>query len=255
MNGEIMELVLTKLNHCFASEKRKVLLLMDNAGCHPEELKGKFSNIKIVSLPVNTTSKLQPLDLGIIQNFKVHYCKMLLQHVIARIDQCNHASEVVKSVNILASIRWIALAWAKVKPETIMKCFRKAGILRDDMSDIVTRMHDSEDPFVEADECMELQHLIDQTLSSEQSCSAAEYLSAEDEVPVCVGSGNDWEREFMEQLGSGSDAQEQEEVDECAQECSETNEEPEPTVQTFREALNALDNVKLSREPWTTSRS
>ena len=77
---------------------------------------------------------------------------MLLQHVIARIDQCNHASGVVKSINILASVRWVALAWAKVKPETIMKCFRKAGILRDDMSNIVTRPHESvdfEDPFVE----------------------------------------------------------------------------------------------------------
>ena len=57
-----MELVLTKLNH-FASEGRKVFLLKDNTGCHPEELKGKFSNIKIVFLLVNT-STLQPLDLG-----------------------------------------------------------------------------------------------------------------------------------------------------------------------------------------------
>ena len=64
---------------------------------------------------------------------------------------------------------------------------------------------------------LKLQHLIDQTLPSKQSYSTAEYLSAEDEVPVCVGRGNDWE---IEQLHiSGSDAQEQEEVDECAQEC------------------------------------
>ena len=173
MNGEIMELILTKLNHRFASLRRKILLLMDNAGCHPGELKGKVSNIKIVFLPANTTSKLQPLHLGIIQNFKVHYRKMLLQHVFTRIDQCNHASGVVKSINILASVRWVAVAWEKVKPETIMKCFRKAGILRDDMSDIVTRPHESvdfKDPFVEADECMDLQHLIDQALPSEQSC-------------------------------------------------------------------------------------
>ena len=208
MNGEIMELILTKLNHLFASLRRKILLLMDNAGCHPGELKGKFSNIKIDFLPPNTTSKLQLLDLGIIQNFKVHYRKMLLQHVITRINQCNHASGVVKSINIPASVRWVALVWEKVKPETIMKCFRKARILRDDMSDIVTCPHESddfEDPFVEADE----QHLIDQALPSEQSCSATQYLSAEDEVPVCVGmSGDDWESEFLEQLGCGSDAQE-----------------------------------------------
>ena len=40
----------------------------------------------------------------------------------------------------------------------------------------------------------------------------------------------------------------QEEVDECAQECREMDEEPKPTMKTFSEALNALDNVKLFLE-------
>ena len=76
MNWEIMKLVLTKLNHFFPSAKRKVLLLMDNAGCHPEELNGKFSNIKIVFLPLNT-SKLQPLDLGTIRSTTAKcFCNM-----------------------------------------------------------------------------------------------------------------------------------------------------------------------------------
>ena len=73
-----MKPVLTKLNHRYAAANRKVSLLMDNARCHPEDLKSKFINIKIVFLPANTTSKLQPLDLGIIQNFKMHYRKLFL---------------------------------------------------------------------------------------------------------------------------------------------------------------------------------
>ena len=84
---------------------------MDNAGCHPEDLKNKYSNIKIVFLPA---SKLQPLDLGIIQNFKVHYRGMFLQYVLAHIDQCDSATDMVKTINILVAIRWVALAWAKV---------------------------------------------------------------------------------------------------------------------------------------------
>ena len=54
MTGDIMKSVLTKLNHRYAAANRKVLLLMDNARCHPEDLKSKFSNIKIVFLPANT---------------------------------------------------------------------------------------------------------------------------------------------------------------------------------------------------------
>ena len=65
------------------TERRSILLFLDNAGCHPPELlKDKFSNIKIVFLPPNTTSKIQPLDLGVI-------------------DTANTATEVTKSVNVL----------------------------------------------------------------------------------------------------------------------------------------------------------
>ena len=37
----------------------------------------------------------------------------------------------------------------------------------------------------------------------------------------------------MEQLSSESETQEQEEVDKCAQECREMDEEPKPAVKTF----------------------
>ena len=95
------------------------MLLMDNAGCHPPELKDKYSNIKVVFLPANTTSKLQPLDLGVIKNFKVHYKKLLLHYVVAKIDGCSKASEVTKKITILQAIRWISEAWKKVSPDTI----------------------------------------------------------------------------------------------------------------------------------------
>lgn len=50
--------------------KKKVLLLMDNA---PSNKPPKLSDIEVVMLPPNTTSKLQPLDAGVIQSFKEHY--------------------------------------------------------------------------------------------------------------------------------------------------------------------------------------
>ena len=62
MTGEIMESILGKLNSKLSCTDRLILLLMDNAGCHPEYLKTKYSNIKICFLPANT---MQPVDLGI----------------------------------------------------------------------------------------------------------------------------------------------------------------------------------------------
>ena len=49
-----------------------------------------------------TTSKL--LDLGIIQNFKSHYRNFLLLYVLLKIDECQSASEVAPSVNLLRAI-------------------------------------------------------------------------------------------------------------------------------------------------------
>ena len=104
MTGDILDDILRKLNRRLSSSNRNILLLMDNAGCHPENLSGKYSNIKVCFLPPNTTSNLQPLDLGIIQNFKVHYRRYFLRYVLSKIDQCDSASHVVKSVNILVAI-------------------------------------------------------------------------------------------------------------------------------------------------------
>ena len=78
MNSEIFNSILSKLNQRLLREKKNILLFMDNAPCYPPCLEGMFSNIKVVFLPKNTTSKTQPLDAGIIANWKVKYKKRLL---------------------------------------------------------------------------------------------------------------------------------------------------------------------------------
>ncbi|XP_057305262.1 tigger transposable element-derived protein 4-like [Hydractinia symbiolongicarpus] len=96
-----METVLTRFNRKLVLEDRKVILFLDNAPCHPESIIGQFSQIKIVFLPKNTTSRLQPLDAGIIQNFKVKYRKRLVKYVLARIQENTSATEIVKAINVL----------------------------------------------------------------------------------------------------------------------------------------------------------
>ena len=83
MTSEIFETVLSKLNRKLVFENRKVILFLDNATCHPESMDDKFSNIKIVFLPKNTTSRLQPLDASSIRNFKVKYRKSLVKYVLS----------------------------------------------------------------------------------------------------------------------------------------------------------------------------
>ena len=75
MQVEIMEKVLETLNRQMVKEKRNVFLFLGKATVHPTSLVDKFSNIKVVFLPKNTTSCLQPLDAGIIQSFRSKYRK------------------------------------------------------------------------------------------------------------------------------------------------------------------------------------
>ena len=70
---------------------------------------------------------MQPLDAGIIKNFKVFYRKQLLQHVLARIKPGSKASDVISSVDLLKYIGWVIDAWRKVKKEIIVNCFSKCG--------------------------------------------------------------------------------------------------------------------------------
>ncbi|XP_054154246.1 tigger transposable element-derived protein 4-like [Oppia nitens] len=60
---------------------RKILLFVDNCSAHkiPDDL--NFSNIKIQYFPANTTSRLQPLDQGIIRSFKAKYRSYLIRHL------------------------------------------------------------------------------------------------------------------------------------------------------------------------------
>ena len=104
MNGEIMDQVLSKINYQLWIKSSLIILFMDNAGCHPHELTDQFSIIKIIWLPANTMSKLQPLDPGIIKNFKAHYRKLLLRYVLSKIDECYLGLEVANSVNVLFAI-------------------------------------------------------------------------------------------------------------------------------------------------------
>ena len=68
---------------------RSVILTMDNLKAHINAIEQAPppSNIHIIWLPKNSTSVFQPLDQGIINNFKVHYRKQWIQYIIECIDK------------------------------------------------------------------------------------------------------------------------------------------------------------------------
>ena len=107
MTSEVMEAALARFDRKLVFEDRKVILFLDNATCHSESMIGQFLQIKIIFLPKNTTSRLQPLETDIIQNFKVKYRRSLVKYVLARIQEDASATQIVKGVDVLVAIRWL----------------------------------------------------------------------------------------------------------------------------------------------------
>ncbi|XP_032229372.1 tigger transposable element-derived protein 1-like [Nematostella vectensis] len=91
----------------------------------------KPSEEEIIFLPKNTTSKTQPLDSGIIANWKIHYKKRMLRFICSKVSATITASDIVKSIDVLMSIEWGKQAWDEVQESTIIKCFKSTGLYPD----------------------------------------------------------------------------------------------------------------------------
>ena len=148
---------------------RKVILFMDNALCHPESLSERYSNIKVVFLPKNTTCRLHPLDAGIVRNSKLKYRKKLLKFVISRINDNVKATDIIQEVDVLKAISWIKSAWGEVSEETIVNCFKKCGFRKSQPDVQLTDFAEEE----------EFESLVKE-LSTD--VSAAEYIDFDREV-------------------------------------------------------------------------
>ena len=124
MTSPTFEDWLTRFNNHMKRQKRRILLFLDNATCHPALT---LSNIKLQFLPPNSTSKVQPLNQGIIKALKARYRKKLLQHLIGQMDLTASATELSRKITILDATYWIAEAWDKTSLTTIQKCFAASG--------------------------------------------------------------------------------------------------------------------------------
>ncbi|GBM09690.1 hypothetical protein AVEN_186399-1 [Araneus ventricosus] len=98
MTSSIFEEWLVNFDKKMRNQARKFLLVLDNATCHVHG--AQLKNVKLLFLPPNTTSKLQPLDHGVIKCFKMEYRQCALRHVIARMDGCESASELSKKISV-----------------------------------------------------------------------------------------------------------------------------------------------------------
>lgn len=116
---------LETFNRQLLLENRKILLILDNAPVHPVGL--EYSNIEMLYLPPNTTSKIQALDQGIILSFKQHYKKILTRNLVFESESANVDYHfLINNFKLIDAVNVTIQAWNNVTMNVVQNCFQKA---------------------------------------------------------------------------------------------------------------------------------
>jgi hypothetical protein len=123
MTTEIFTEFLHNLNKRMIEDIKKIALILDNCSSHPFL---PLSNVKLIFLPPNTTSRLQAMDMGIIHSIKSNYRLKLAQKLLALLD--SKSNPTAKDIDLYDALIMLKDSWDEVSIETIKNCFVKSGL-------------------------------------------------------------------------------------------------------------------------------
>lgn len=222
MTPEIFCQWITKFNEKMIHENRKILLFLDDAPCHPLL---ELSNINFIFLPVNSTSRLQPLDQGIIQAFKVLYRRRMLRSLVARMNGAMSITQLAHQITVSDAITWVKSAWTEVMPAIAQRLFAVCGVKAEQTS-----------ATLEDDIATELDNIAIEVSSLGEAASVDVELEPEGSHSVsCYDAGSDWEQQLLG-VAWGDEPSADEEADKA--------EEPSVTPLPLSQALNSITSLK-----------
>ena len=153
MTSDLFEEWVRELDRKFQREDRKLALIVDNCPAHPDinDLKA----IELVFLPPNTTSHTQPMDQGVIWSLKSKYRILSVRRIITSLEN----DEDMPSFSVFDAMKMLVLAWESVTEETIISCFSKAGISKDQQVAAINGDDDLFKALTEEIECLRARKL------------------------------------------------------------------------------------------------
>ena len=118
-----------------APDDVRAVLVLDNAPAHPseEKLVNRDGKIKVLYLPPNTTSVIQPMDQGIICAMKRHNLRRYLNEVLTVIEDDETEVDIrgertlanIKNYNIRSAIYNFAAAWQDLKVPDLSNSWKR----------------------------------------------------------------------------------------------------------------------------------
>ena len=95
----------------------KILLVSENTPGHPQHIGDMHPDVKIVSLPPNTTALIQLMDKGIVATFKAYNLQCMFAQGVGATESDITLWEYWEGYNILDGIKNTAAAWEDITEE------------------------------------------------------------------------------------------------------------------------------------------
>ena len=174
MDSDIFTRWLKELDRKMIAEGRKITMIVDDCPAHPhvEGLQG----VELIFLPPNTTSKLQPLEQGVIRSLKAKYRSAAVKLYINRIE----SGQELPKISILDAMKFLVQAWNRVTKNTVQNCFKRAEISKDAQADAVEEI---DDPFKSLQSDLDELRLLDQSLVTDGT-TAEDYTDTDKNLVV-----------------------------------------------------------------------
>lgn len=222
MTSEIFIKFLRDWDKEWTKSGKKILLFVDNCPAHPSV--ENLGAIKLVFLPPNCTSVLQPMDQGVIHSLKTQYRKLQIIETIKNIELGKE-----NTITVLDAILMVSAAWEKVTAKTISGCFRHAGFTSQENKEMFTEEFDEEDDIPLA---QWMNNSSEENMTNEE---LIEFVNVDNQVATW---GDLTEQEIVKGV-SGENAADDEETDNNLD-----NDNADYQVPSCAEALQAVSVLK-----------
>jgi len=131
MNTVLFKEFMQSFNSFMVHNKRKVILFLDNASSHTQQT--SWSNVRVEFLPPNSTSKLQPMDQGIIRSFKGRYRADLAKKYLFALNSGKPLQVFRNEIDLKVACDMICRSWKEIPESVLQESFKHAGFNKSDL--------------------------------------------------------------------------------------------------------------------------
>ncbi|ESO92429.1 hypothetical protein LOTGIDRAFT_216956 [Lottia gigantea] len=188
MTANIFANWLRDLDKHLEEQDRHIALFM-------EMIPGHLANVVLKNISIkyyldNSGTFLQPLQQGIITNFKAHYRKRFLQAVLARQESNEDTRAILEDISDLDAVFWIKQSWNNVQKTTVASCFEAVGFVAETSEDEL-----------EDNNPTDLIELVEETGVSFRFMPMFTeiYLQFDSQIPCHAYETEDWESQLIQE--------------------------------------------------------